>query len=343
MAEKEDDEVSRMREVGILPESGRIELDNLPEWQSQSAAEEFEILSRYDGWKKASEALPTKEGAEFSHLLPSINAQGAEFPLAVDILKAKDDDPPPPSHLMDIPTPLPSGGTEVLLIQVKGGSVSQVEDVLDEFSMMNRPHYHLIRHGDPGYWYIRIFADNDENKKAEALLETIKRGVLREASTARAQFERRSVKVGYVVIGDRPVIPLRFFALDEQYKDRIRFLAQEVGNELVKWGFTLVDGSKVANRKGEQTSVAAAEDEATPHKGKKRKRGPNIATVVRLEELRKKREEYRAKDGKINISRTQACQLVGIDPGTVRVNDPELWGKWDIKEFYSDKHTDTSA
>lgn len=50
-------------------------------------------------------------------------------------------------------------------------------------------------------------------------------------------------------------------------------------------------------------------------------------TSYKLESLKAKRKEYTS-GGKVNITWTGACQLVGIDPQTAKKHSPELREKW---------------
>lgn len=59
---------------------------------------------------------------------------------------------------------------------------------------------------------------------------------------------------------------------------------------------------------------------------------PRSDTLYKLEQLRALRQRSK-RDGGIQIAWLKACELVGIDPKTVRRHDPELRRRWDDWEF----------
>lgn len=59
---------------------------------------------------------------------------------------------------------------------------------------------------------------------------------------------------------------------------------------------------------------------------------PQIETLNKIQELIRRRTEY-ITDNRDILPKTKACQLIGIDPKTVKQHCDELWRRWGDREF----------
>lgn len=73
-------------------------------------------------------------------------------------------------------------------------------------------------------------------------------------------------------------------------------------------------------------------DSPEPEKPKSRPYGQRLDTAVKLTKLYENREKERSR-GKIEITRQQACDLVGIALTTVKKYDPILYDRWYDAEY----------
>lgn len=59
---------------------------------------------------------------------------------------------------------------------------------------------------------------------------------------------------------------------------------------------------------------------------------PHADTLYKIEQLRALRQQHK-RGGRVRLSWIVACQMIGIDPKTVRRHDPELRKRWDDWEY----------
>lgn len=124
---------------------------------------------------------------------------------------------------------------------------------------------------------------------------------------ARERVVARTEPMGYICGIDLPNPCIQFFAYSEKAWERITP--------------SLLCIKKMMQGKGFKFLVKA-----------ENKRGLTAGVELKLQELRKKREEHKV-NGVITISRSRACHLVGIDTKTVRKHAAFLYERWDDWEI----------
>lgn len=109
------------------------------------------------------------------------------------------------------------------------------------------------------------------------------------------------------------------------------FTPCEVGAAIMRFLLRMVEGVERADAWRAPWEKQEAATDVQNDKGT-RKRGPNEATLGKMERVRAIRQKSKSK-GRVTINFTNACQQADIWPETVRANDPELVRNWSNYDY----------